>query len=55
MFYAISMGLAATAVGSVLCLVAFPFSVLGGDTSTPFEKLVKAPFNFTFKRQMGKF
>ena len=49
------LGIAATLVGSVLCIVAFPFSALGGDTSTPFEKLVKDPFNFTFKRQLGKF
>ena len=49
------LGIAATLVGTALCIVAFPFSALGGDTSTPFEKLVKDPYNFTFNRQLGKF
>ena len=49
------LGLASTVLGSVVYIVALPFSALGGDTRTPWEKLVVDPARFTFKRPVGKF
>ncbi|MFO7558314.1 MAG: hypothetical protein R6X10_05755 [Desulfobacterales bacterium] len=53
--FARPLGLAATIAGSAVFIVSLPFSALGGNTSTAFEKLMKDPFVFTFKRPLGDF
>lgn len=36
-------------------VVAYPFAALGGNADEATEKLVKEPFNFTFRRPLGDF
>jgi hypothetical protein len=53
--FARPLGLATTIVGSAVFVVSLPFSALGGNVSTAFQKLVKDPLVFTFKRPLGDF
>ncbi|MFC1815416.1 hypothetical protein ACFL0M_05600 [Thermodesulfobacteriota bacterium] len=47
------IGILATVVGSVLFVVALPFSALGGNIDTTYQKLIVAPAKYTFKRPIG--
>jgi hypothetical protein len=47
------LGLVATVVGSVLFVVALPFSALGGNIDEVGQRLVVDPALFTFKRPVG--
>lgn len=49
------IGIIATAIGSVFFVLSSPFSALGDNIDTAGEKLVKEPFQFTFKRPLGEF
>jgi uncharacterized membrane protein len=48
------LGLVATVVGSVLFVVALPFSALGGNVNEVGQRLVVDPALFTFKRPVGE-
>ena len=48
-------GFIATTVGSLLFVVSLPFSALGGNYKEAFEKMVKKPAKYTFKRRLGDF
>lgn len=47
-------GLAATAIGATLYIVAFPFAAMSGDMTSPAETLVGEPARFTFTRPLGQ-
>ena len=47
------LGFVATVVGSVLFVVALPFSALGGNIGEVGQRLVVDPALFTFKRPVG--
>ena len=49
------LGLAATALGTGLFIVALPFSALGGNTGASAKALVADPIRFTFFRPVGQF
>ncbi len=49
------LGLAATAVGAAIFVVALPFAAIAGDVHGPARSLVGAPARFTFKRRLGDF
>jgi hypothetical protein len=49
------IGMVATAVGSVVWLVSYPFAALGGNTDESTQALVAAPFEWTFERPLGHF
>jgi hypothetical protein len=49
------IGVVATAVGSVVWLVGYPFAALGGNTDESTQALVAAPFAWTFERPLGQF
>lgn len=49
------LGLVATVLGSVVFLVASPFSALGGNTQETWDTLVVEPAKFTFQRPLGHF
>ncbi len=49
------IGIIATAVGSIIFALSWPFSALGDNVDTASEKLVKEPAAFTFKRPLGEF
>jgi len=49
------IGIAVTAVGTVVFIVSLPFSVPGGNTKDAFQRLVVDPAKFTFKRPLGVF
>lgn len=48
-------GLVATVAGSVIFVVALPFSLLGSNTDETWESLVVSPAKFTFTRPVGEF
>ena len=48
-------GLVATIAGSVIFVVALPFSLLGDNTDETWESLVVSPAQYTFKRPIGRF
>lgn len=48
------LGLAVTAVGTVVFIGSLPFSVTGDNTTTAFQKLIIEPAAYTFKRPLGK-
>lgn len=48
-------GIAATLVGSVVFVVALPFTLISGDTQHSLDKLVKEPGKYTFDRPLGYF
>ena len=49
------IGIVATAVGSVVWLVSYPFAYWGGNTNESTQELVVAPFEWTFERPLGQF
>jgi hypothetical protein len=49
------IGIVATAVGSVVWLVSYPFAYWGGNTNESTQALVAAPFEWTFERPLGQF
>jgi hypothetical protein len=49
------VGIAGTALGSVVWLVSYPFAYLGGNTEASTEALVQNPFEWTFQRPLGEF
>ena len=49
------VGLAATAVGAAVFVVALPFAALSGDVNRTGRILVGAPARFTFQRRLGDF
>ena len=49
------IGMVATAVGSVVWLVSYPFAALGGNTDETTQALVAEPFEWTFERPLGHF
>jgi hypothetical protein len=49
------VGLAATAVGAAIFVVALPFAAISGDVRRTAKSLVGAPANFTFRRRLGDF
>jgi hypothetical protein len=49
------LGIVATVGGTVLAIVALPFSLLGGNTQEVFQHLVVKPAKFTFVRPLGDF
>jgi hypothetical protein len=49
------IGIVATAVGSVVWLVSYPFAYWGGNTDESTQALVAAPFEWTFERPLGQF
>jgi hypothetical protein len=49
------VGLAATAVGAAIFVVALPFAALAGDVNRTGRILVGAPAQFTFQRRLGDF
>jgi hypothetical protein len=51
--FARPVGILAVVTGSVLFVVALPFSALGGNVQATSQKLVKDPVKFTFYRPLG--
>jgi hypothetical protein len=49
------IGIACLAISSVVYVVALPFAALGGNTQQATQKMVKDPFNYTFRRPLGDF
>ncbi len=49
------VGIAATAVGAAIFVVALPFAAIAGDVKHTGRILVKGPADFTFKRKLGDF
>ena len=49
------VGLVATALGSVVFVLSWPFSALGDNSDVAGQKLVKNPAAYTFKRPLGEF
>lgn len=49
------IGICATAIGSVVWLVSYPFALLGGNTEESTDALVRAPYEWTFERPLGEF
>ncbi len=49
------VGVAATAVGAAIFVVALPFAAISGDVPRAARSLVGAPARFTFKRRLGDF
>ena len=48
-------GIAATLVGSVIFVVALPFTLISGDTQHSLDKLIKEPGKYIFDRPLGYF
>lgn len=49
------VGIAATAIGAAIYIVALPFAAISGDVKRTGRTLVGTPANFTFKRRLGDF
>jgi predicted outer membrane protein len=49
------LGIAATVIGTVFYVVAYPFSAMGGNTEESYQKLVVEPAKHAFKRPLGEF
>lgn len=49
------LGLAATAVGAVLTIVAMPFTIPSGSVKASARELIVKPAEYTFKRPLGDF
>lgn len=47
------LGLVATTVGTALFVVGLPFTIPSRSVKVSADKLVVAPFNFTFQRPIG--
>lgn len=48
------LGIAATAVGTVLFILSYPFSALGENSDEAYQVLVVEPARYTFKRPLGE-
>lgn len=48
------LGIGATVVGTAFFIVSLPFSALGKNTGTAWNKMVADPFAFTFARPLGE-
>ncbi len=48
-------GIAATLAGSVIFVLALPFTLISGDTQHSLDKLIKEPGRYTFDRPLGYF
>ena len=49
------LGLAATVLGTVVFVVSWPFSALGGNSEEAWDTLVVNPAQYTFQRPLGVF
>ena len=49
------LGLAATIIGTVLTVVALPFTIPSGSVETSVHELIVKPAEYTFKRPLGDF
>ncbi|GAB6192495.1 hypothetical protein [Desulfocastanea catecholica] len=49
------LGLAATVLGTVVFVVSWPFSALGGNSEQAWDTLVVSPAQYTFQRPLGDF
>ncbi|MEE9418820.1 MAG: hypothetical protein V3W43_05050 [Desulfatiglandaceae bacterium] len=49
------LGIIATAVGTIMFGLSYPFSALGGNVDEAYQKMMVEPARFTFKRPLGKF
>ncbi len=49
------LSIAATVIGTVFYVVAYPFSAMGGNTEASYQKLVVEPAKHAFKRPLGEF
>jgi hypothetical protein len=49
------MGIVALASGLVISVVALPLGLAGGSAPTVYQRLIKEPFDFTFRRPMGRY
>ena len=49
------VALVGTVLGTVLFVVALPFSIPSGSVNMTAKKLIVAPFKFTFTRPLGEF
>ncbi len=49
------LGFVATVAGSLIFLVSWPFSALGGNTDEALNSLVLSPAAYTFQRPLGEF
>jgi hypothetical protein len=49
------LGLVATAVGTVLTVVALPFTIPSGSVEASVHELIVRPAAYTFKRPLGDF
>lgn len=49
------LGLAATVVGTVLTVVALPFTIPSGSVEASAQELIARPAAYTFKRPLGDF
>ena len=49
------LGLAATVVGTVLTVVALPFTIPSGSVEASARQLILRPADYTFKRPLGDF
>lgn len=47
------LGLVATTVGAAMFIVGLPFTIPSRSVKVAADKLVVAPFNFTFRRPIG--
>jgi len=48
------LGLVATLGGTLVFLVSWPFSALGGNSAEAWDSLVVAPAKYTFQRPLGE-
>ncbi|MCD6305365.1 MAG: hypothetical protein J7M32_03650 [Deltaproteobacteria bacterium] len=48
------LGIAATAVGTVIYIISLPFSLAGGNAEEARQKLVYDPAQYTFTRPLGE-
>lgn len=49
------LGLAATVIGTVLTVVALPFTLPGGNAGASAHELIVRPAEYTFNRPLGEF
>ena len=49
------VGFAATLLGTVVFVVSWPFSALGGNSEEAWDTLVVSPAEYTFQRPLGDF
>jgi len=49
------LGLAATVIGTVLTVVALPFTLPGGNVGASAQELIVRPAEYTFNRPLGEF